>query len=235
MEDSLNIINNSFTEGLSIEIIGGLVVGVIIIIIGLFLKKGPEKDNNTQQLPLLTGNKESNTIKDIKQNVKVKVNLNEKSEKINKKVDFKSDVKLTYKEQQSRIDLMKNKVNILFIDDDTKFNTVKILKSDGWKNTSSVQDIKGLDIAKVRDANIYFVDINGVGLELNCKYEGLDLAQMLKEKYPDKIVVIYSANNNQHAFHPAWEICDKRLEKDALPNQFEKIIEDYSLLIYKKY
>ena len=94
------------------------------------------------------------------------------------------------------IESLKSKTCVLFIDDDRNFNVVKILKDSGWKNTKTVVDIKTLDIPVVKDADIVFVDINGVGKMLNLQYEGLDLALMLKQKYPEKKIIIYSATKN---------------------------------------
>jgi len=131
-----------------------------------------------------------------------------------------------------QIDSLKHKIHILFIDDDPKFNVVKMLKNGGWKKTSSVIDIKSIDIPIVKEADIYFVDINGVGKLLDCKYEGLDIALMLKQKYPNKKVVIYSANKNYNAFHEAWDLCDHKLEKNAVPYQFQALVEKYSLELY---
>jgi hypothetical protein len=133
--------------------------------------------------------------------------------------------------REAKIDSLKSKVKILFIDDDKKFNIVKILKDSKWKNTKSVVDIKSLDIPIVKEADILFVDVNGVGKLLKCEHEGLDIALMLKQKYPDKKIVIYSANKNNN-FHSAWDICDFKLEKNALPYQFQSLVEQYSLELY---
>lgn len=130
------------------------------------------------------------------------------------------------------IDMMLSKTSILFIDDDTNFNVVKILKDSGWKKTKTVPDIKTLDVQAVKEADIIFVDINGVGKLLKLEFEGLDLALMLKQKYSDKRVIIYSANRNNNSFHQAWDICDFKLEKNALPYQFQNLVEEYSI---KKY
>lgn len=134
--------------------------------------------------------------------------------------------------REALIDSLKSKVKILFIDDDKKFNVVKILKDSGYKNTTSVVDIKNLDEPLVKEANIYFIDINGVGKLLECKNEGLDLALMLKQKYPNKKTVIYSANKNNNAFHEAWDNCDFKLEKNALPYQFQLLVEKYTLELF---
>lgn len=130
------------------------------------------------------------------------------------------------------IESKKDKIGILFIDDDKNFNVVKILKDSNWKRTKSVTDIKSLDVNQVRESEIIFVDINGVGQILNLKYEGLDLALMLKQKYPEKKIVIYSANKTSYSFHEAWDLIDGRLEKNALPYQFQNMVENFSLEYY---
>lgn len=136
--------------------------------------------------------------------------------------------------REALIDSLKSQVKILFIDDDKKFNVVKILKDSGYKNTTSVVDIKNLDEPLVKEANIYFIDINGVGKLLKCENEGLDLALMLKQKYPTKKIVIYSANKINNAFHEAWDKCDFKLEKNALPYQFQLLVEKYTLELFSK-
>ncbi|SHG32869.1 hypothetical protein SAMN05443549_103275 [Flavobacterium fluvii] len=133
--------------------------------------------------------------------------------------------------REAKIDSLKSKVKILFIDDDKKFNIVKILKDSKWKNTKSVVDIKSIDIPSVKEADILFVDVNGVGKLLKCEHEGLDIALMLKQKYPNKKIVIYSANKNNN-FHSAWDVCDFKLEKNALSYQFLSLVEQYSLELY---
>lgn len=127
------------------------------------------------------------------------------------------------------VDSKKNKIRILFIDDDTKFNVVKILKDSGWRFTKSTQDIKSLDLSIVKDSDIIFVDINGVGKLLKLEFEGLDLALMLKQKYQHKKIVIYSAKKDTNAFHPVWDIIDGRIEKNALPYQFQHLVEKFSI------
>jgi hypothetical protein len=135
-------------------------------------------------------------------------------------------------DRNALIESKKNKVNILFIDDDTKFNVVKILKDSGWKNTKTIVDVKSIDIPAIQNADILFVDINGVGKLLGLEYGGLDLALMIKQKYMEKKVVIYSANKNSNSFHKVWDIVDSRLEKNALPYQFQNLVDNYSIELY---
>lgn len=163
------------------------------------------------------------------QNVNVHLNLSNTS-LVQEKVE---NITTSTLDRAGIIDTMLSKTSILFIDDDANFNVVKILKDSGWKKSKTVPDIKTLDIQAVKDADIIFVDINGVGKLLKLEFEGLDLALMLKQKYSDKKVVIYSANRNSNSFHQAWDICDFKLEKNALPYQFQNLVEEYSIEKYK--
>lgn len=120
----------------------------------------------------------------------------------------------------------KSNLRILFIDDEhTKFKMVSILKKSGWINTNSVKDITNLDDNKVKEADIIFVDINGVGKTL-FKDEGLGLASALKKKYPEKKIVIYSAETKGDRFHKALREVDDCLSKNAEPYQFINLIEN---------
>ncbi|GGG98785.1 transcriptional regulator [Polaribacter pacificus] len=130
-------------------------------------------------------------------------------------------------EEKPKIESKKDKSNlrILFIDDQhTKFKMVSILKKSGWKNTNSVKDITDLDDYKAKEADIIFVDINGVGKTL-FKDEGLGLASALKKKYPKKKIVIYSAETKGDRFHKALREVDDCLSKNAEPYQFINLIE----------
>lgn len=156
----------------------------------------------------------------------INVNLG-KNEDLNIKTESPKNENLLNRD--AIIESLKSKVHILFIDDDKKFNIVKILKDSKWKNTNTVTDIKSVDSQIVKDADIIFVDINGVGKLLECEHEGLDIALMLKRKYPNKKIVIYSANKNNDNFHPAWDECDFKLEKNALSYQYLSLVEQYSI------
>ena len=147
------------------------------ILAQLFSDKNNSKDKSTKQSEPIQNNKQkaNNT-----QNVSVKVNVGNQIENgTPSKVASNS-------ERLSIIEAQKPKTHILFIDDDTKFNTVKILKDSGWKNTKTVKDVKSIDLPIVQNADIVFVDINGVGKLLGLEFEGLDLAYMIKQKYPEK-------------------------------------------------
>lgn len=121
----------------------------------------------------------------------------------------------------------KSSISILFIDDDVKFQVVNILKRNGWTNTKIIKDVVSLEQPDVAAADIYFVDIQGVGISLGFKDQGLGLVIALRKKYPYKKVVIYSSEN-ANAFHPAFNQANDRISKDADPYEFMEAVERLS-------
>ncbi len=126
------------------------------------------------------------------------------------------------------IDKLRKSTSILFIDDDTKFKVVKILINEGWINTKSITDLKSYNDDVIKNSDIVFVDVQGVGKILECKDEGLGLALNIKSKYSDKKVVIYSAVQIHNVFHDAIQKVDFLLSKDAEPYEFISLIERFS-------
>lgn len=121
---------------------------------------------------------------------------------------------------------LKATTKILFIDDNhTEYKIVSILKKAGWTKTKSVKDVTDLDSIVVTESDIIFVDINGVGLEL-FEDQGLGLASALKKKYPQKKIIIYSAETSGDRFHQALREVDHCLPKNADAYQFINLIEN---------
>ncbi len=119
---------------------------------------------------------------------------------------------------------LKLRLKILFIDDE-KFNIIGILRKAGWNNVIYRKDIVNIDDDSILTADIIFVDINGVGCSL-FKNQGLGLAEKIKDKYPEKKVVIYSAENQGNIFDPAIRKVDDCLQKNAEPIEFSNVIEN---------
>lgn len=126
----------------------------------------------------------------------------------------------------------KLKARILFVDDDKRFKVVNILKTSGWINTNFERDIKDLDSPEVRQTDIFFLDIQGVGIALGFPDEGLGLAAAIKKKYPNKKVVIYSAQSQGDRFHGSLRKADACLPKDASPYEFQTLLEKLSQELY---
>ena len=119
--------------------------------------------------------------------------------------------------------------SILFVDDDTSFKVVDILKTAGWTNTSIQEDIDSLDEPTLVSADIVFFDIQGVGRKLGFKDDGLGLTAAVKERHPGKYVVVYSSETRGNRFHKGLNAADEFLAKNAEPYEFQKIVEDFVL------
>ena len=122
---------------------------------------------------------------------------------------------------------LKSVSQVLFIDDEPLPTLIKTLRKSGWKNVRRIDDTANLDIPEIRNANIIFVDIKGVGKELGFKNQGVGLAAEIKKWYPNKGVVIYSATPEHNLFDPDIDKLDGRLLKNAEPIQFSNMIEQY--------
>lgn len=125
--------------------------------------------------------------------------------------------------------LSKETARILFIDDDTTFQVVKIIKKSGWCNVKVIKDVDSLDSPAIKETDLFFIDIQGVGKALKFKDEGLGLAIALKNKYPNKKIVIYSAEPSGDRFHQGFRVADDFLSKTAEPYQFQQVIENMLL------
>ena len=163
-------------------------------------------------------NESSDQKKSIQQTVSVNVNngVSLKAEQGNSNG--------TQSKQPPSIEELKKSTSILFIDDDKTFKIVDILKKMGWLNTKLIKDINSLSDHNVVDANILFIDIQGVGKLLQHKDEGLGLALAIKRRYPTKKIIIYSAQAEGARFHEALSEADYSLPKTAEPVRFEETI-----------
>ena len=136
-----------------------------------------------------------------------------------------SENKLSNKPKEKK---SKDDCHILFIDDQhNDFKMVSILKKAGWNNTKAIKDLTDLDDYKAVEASIIFVDINGVGTQM-FEDQGLGLAAALKDKYPKKTIILYSAEPTGNRFNKKLRKVDESLPKNAEPYEFISLIEQYS-------
>lgn len=129
------------------------------------------------------------------------------------------------------LDELKQYCRILFVDDDTDFKTINIIKQAGWTHTLLVNDIDNIDADCVRDAHIICLDIQGVGKALNFQKEGLGLLSALKSRYPHTAIIAYSAQSNGtiDCFDIDINKADKRLSKTTDPYQFMLTLEELAV------
>lgn len=119
---------------------------------------------------------------------------------------------------------VKSSIHILFIDDE-RFENVSILKKAGWLNTKTIKDIKRIDAPDIQEADIVFVDINGVGAALFPKEQGLGVATQIKKTFPSKFVVVYSAQ--PQLLHSSFTQVDAILPKNAEPYEYLSVLESF--------
>lgn len=125
------------------------------------------------------------------------------------------------------VDQIKSELRVIFVDD-KKFNVVDLLKKSGWKQVSYKRDILDLDAVEVRDAHVFFLDINGVGVSMGFHNQGMGLCGALKRKYGDnKRVVLYSGETSGDIFDNDARMADDTLKKDSDLYQFTALMEQY--------
>jgi len=125
------------------------------------------------------------------------------------------------------IEDLKNIVKILIIDNEP-FNLEKDLKEkEHWRNVVRIPDVESLSQTEVKEAHIICVDVQGVGVIMGFQDEGLGLIKAIKETYPEKKVIMYSAESQGKvdAFHPADDVVDGRMKKTSTRYNFEVTIE----------
>ena len=134
---------------------------------------------------------------------------------------------------QRDIEGIKQICRLLFVDD-KRFPVVNLLKESGWRNTTAIRDVDTLNQIEIKDAHMIFVDVQGVGKKLKFSDEGLGLVIALKEKYPNKKIIVYSAEaaGSVQAFHRGIDIADARLSKLADPISFINAVERFALELF---
>lgn len=122
----------------------------------------------------------------------------------------------------------KDNVNILFIDD-LDMPVVESLRKANFK-VKKVKDIKDVDDAEVKNAQIIFVDFDGVGRYISPQHQGAGLVKELKIKYgASKYIVLYTAQNTLPAdttMSSLFDNADARMRKDSDVTDFTDQIRE---------
>lgn len=181
-------------------------IGVLVITILINRKTRNKEDDSAKANEIDSGNQSNNIILNGSSDVVVNVGASNSSE------------------QESAISKKtKASFQILFVDDE-KFEIIDILKKAGWVNTKRVKNITDLKAVDIINADVVFVDVNGVGQDLFPKDQGLGLAVALKELYGEKKkIVLYSAAD--HSFSRDLNKVDLILAKNADPYEFISFLD----------
>lgn len=113
--------------------------------------------------------------------------------------------------KEKSLSTLKKLTEILVIDD-KDFSFLEPLR----KHEFSIQ--QKYDLTHLTDAaeyDIILCDIRGVGKFLESEYEGANLIKALKTKYPDKIILAYTANEYDASFQKYLDYADGIAPKGA--------------------
>lgn len=125
---------------------------------------------------------------------------------------------------------LKDKTRILLIDDE-ETDLVESLKSEGW-HIKYMADLDKYNNTDLKDAHIVCVDIKGVGKKLNIKEEGLGLVRNIKEKYPEKRIILCSSVSSHDIFDNAIDLVDKKVFKNGQTHPFDSAIQELALKLF---
>lgn len=143
---------------------------------------------------------------------------------INKKSKLKTindivDIKL-----EPTIESDRKKYKILIIDDEG-FAQKEGLNKLGFKDIDVKFNYTNMEEYSAYD--IIFCDINGVAKEIDPYFQGAALAKMIKEMYPDKYVIIFSALDQSLDFYPYYSSVDATIIKNLNSNQLSEKLDQY--------
>ncbi len=122
----------------------------------------------------------------------------------------------------------KDNINILFIDD-SDMPVVESLKKSDYK-VKKVKDVKKIEDPEVKNAQIIFVDFDGVGRSISPQYQGAGLIKELKQKYgTSKYIVLYTAQLTMPTdtiMSGLFNIADAKMRKDSDVTDFTEQIRE---------
>lgn len=121
----------------------------------------------------------------------------------------------------------KKNVKILFLDDEG-FDT-GILKRLGYLDVDKMYEYNKMDDFEKYD--IIFCDINGIAKEINEVFQGAALAKLIKQTYPNKIVIIFSAKQQYLLFNDFNDYVDDVIYKNIPISDLTDKIDHYINLL----
>ena len=114
--------------------------------------------------------------------------------------------------QDLSLEALQAQTHVLFIDDEDRADVIGYLHGESWR-CRQLYDLDSMENPELKDAHIVCIDIRGVGRKLNKEAEGLDLVVSIRNRYPEKKIVLYSSQATHNIFHPANDMIDKRIHK----------------------
>lgn len=118
---------------------------------------------------------------------------------------------------------LRSKVEIVAIDDNEFYPEVN-LRNVGF-NIKSIRDIQL--ISDVEPFSIILCDLNGVGVSLSSDTQGAYVIEEIKKRYPEKIVIAYTASSSTTRLAKrAKAIADGYLKKDDSIEEWRDLLDE---------
>lgn len=114
-------------------------------------------------------------------------------------------------------------IKILFIDDEG-YDT-EPLKRIGFLDVNKQYEYTQIDDYEKYD--IIFCDINGIGKEIDEKFQGAALAKIIKTTYPNKVVIIFSAKQQYLDMLKYGKDVDEIIAKNIQISDLTALIDKY--------
>ena len=117
----------------------------------------------------------------------------------------------------------KKNVRILVLDDEGFDETV--LKGLGYLDIEVKEKYDKMSMFENYD--IIFCDINGIAREVDEVYQGAALAELIKQTYPEKTVLIFSSKQQYLDFFRFSNVVDGMIPKNIKNSELAKIIDKH--------
>ena len=117
----------------------------------------------------------------------------------------------------------KKNVKILFLDDEGY--DLEPLQGLGYIDVNKKYKHEKMDEYAIYD--IIFCDVNGIAVEVDPELQGAMLAKKIKETYPEKIVVIFSAKKHSLEINKLHDYVDDIIPKNVAPSEISEKIDSY--------
>ena len=95
----------------------------------------------------------------------------------------------------------------------------------GYRDVEISYDFE--EMIKLKKYNIIFCDINEVASKIYPIGQGAQLASKIKKEYPEKMVIIFSAQSQKLSFSKYYNSVDKVIDKLADYETISEIIDEY--------
>lgn len=129
---------------------------------------------------------------------------------------------------------VKARIKILFVDDKDDFPIIGMLRNNGYQ-VEYLDDIVDFEAKQVKYADIIFLDINGVGVAMKFKNQGMGLCGALRDYFGTaKKLILYSGETEGSIFDKDAKKADATLPKDSDLYQFTSYITQYGKELLEK-